>query len=596
MTTAHRVEHQPRDDVLAALLAPWLPARRWFPVKGADARVTAVGGLTLVDPRGEAEVRVLLVRVTSAGSTSASSAAAAATSPADTTTGTAGSGTAGSGTAAGDPSVVLQVPLVLRPTVPAARLGGVEPPADQAGTVIPPPLDPVGTLADGTRVLDGVGHPAFLRAWLAAADSDRTTRPGLPSAGAPGPRTAPPRAIGSGTTWSGTTRPSTIEPRASGPSVTGASVHSPRAFDPDASFEDARVLTGEQSNTSVVLPGAGPDGATAVLKVFRGLSDGANPDVDVPLALARAGWPHVPRPLAWLTATWPTPLDRPDLPTVGNRPVDADRAADEDAALARGHLGVLSVFVPAAHDGFELACASASSGASFAVLSDELGRVIGQLHRALAAALPVPTDAPRTAGPVPEPAGAERPGPEPSGPLLSGSVPAATVARALTDRFAWAAAAVPELRTYAPAVTRLSERTAGLVALPPRQRVHGDLHLGQVLHGERSWYVLDFEGEPLLPVARRTRPDLALRDVAGMLRSFDYAAAVGGADETWAADARAAFLHGYTAESPPIDLELRDHLLQVLELDKALYEAVYESRNRPAWTAIPLAAVARLLR
>ena len=191
-----QVSHEPRDDALAALLGPWLPHRRWFPAKGTDARVSAVGGTGLADPQGEADVRVLLLRVESASGES-----------------------------------VLQVPLTLRPAVDSPDA----------------PDDPallVGTLPDGTRVRDGAGDPAFLRAWLADAESD----PDSP-------------------------------------------VRSDQLGDP-------RVISGEQSNTSVILPGAGPGGRTAMLKVFRGLSAGENPDVDVPRALARVGWEHVPRPLA----------------------------------------------------------------------------------------------------------------------------------------------------------------------------------------------------------------------------------------------------------------------------------------------------------
>ncbi len=440
-----RATHEPRDDPLAGLLGPWLPGRRWFPVKGTETRIRAIGGLTLRDPDGDAEVRLLLLRVEGVGA-----------------------------------GAVLQVPVVLLPPgTPAAD------------------AEPVGTLPDGTVVLDGPGRPEFERAWLAAAEHA-------------GPVPAP-HALGA-----------------------------------------PRVLPGEQSNTSVILPGAGPDGSTAMLKVFRGLSDGANPDVDVPRALAAAGWSHVPRPLAWLGAEWP----------------DGD-------GTSRGHLGVLSAFVPGATDGFELACDMARSGASFGALADELGHVVGQMHRALAAALPTP-------------------GPEDPVPGHDGRS-AGAVADALAARLTWALEAVPELEQHAAAVEALAERTRLLAEVPPRQRVHGDLHLGQVLRGDGTWYVLDFEGEPLVPVARRTRPDLALRDAAGMLRSFDYAAAVGGAPHAWTEVARTAFLAGYSAETTGLDPGARAHLLRVLELDKALYEAVYEARNRPAWLPIPLRAVERLV-
>ncbi|GIG38046.1 maltokinase N-terminal cap-like domain-containing protein [Cellulomonas pakistanensis] len=464
--TDRRVAHEDRDDALAALLAPWLPGRRWFPIKGVDARVTAIGGLTLEDPEGAADVRLLLLRAE------------------------------GGGTGA-----VLQVPVVL----------GVEL-ADGDPAL-------VGRLPDGTVVADGAGRPEFERAWLASADRAEGAAP------------VPADALGT-----------------------------------------PKVIAGEQSNTSVILPGAGPDGSTAMLKVFRGLTEGDNPDVDVPRALAEVGWSHVPRPLAWLGAEWP-----------------------EGDGTAHGHLGVLSAFVPGAHDGFELACDFARRGESFGELAEDLGEVIGQMHRALAKALPddvVPAEGATDGAPE---VGEGSPGRHAAEPEAGLSPAAARVADALAARFAWASETVPELAGFADPVAALAERTRLLGDVPHRQRVHGDLHLGQVLRGDDTWYVLDFEGEPLLPVAQRTRPDLALRDAAGMLRSFDYAAAVGDAPAAWTEVARASFLAGYASESGDVDPATRAHLLRVLELDKALYEAVYEARNRPDWLAIPLAGVQRLI-
>jgi 1,4-alpha-glucan branching enzyme len=144
---------------------------------------------------------------------------------------------------------------------------------------------------------------------------------------------------------------------------------------------------------------------------------------------------------------------------------------------------------------------------------------------------------------------------------------------------------------------------ADVAERPLLQRIHGDYHLGQVLDVPgRGWVLLDFEGEPLRPLAERSRPDLALRDVAGMLRSFDYAAGQARVQGTAsAADTRAwaqaccdAFCDGYAAVSGR-DPRQDDVLLRALELDKALYEVVYETRNRPDWLPIPLAAVDRLL-
>jgi 1,4-alpha-glucan branching enzyme len=145
-----------------------------------------------------------------------------------------------------------------------------------------------------------------------------------------------------------------------------------------------------------------------------------------------------------------------------------------------------------------------------------------------------------------------------------------------------------------------------LETAPDLQIVHGDFHLGQALHSQaRGWVLLDFEGEPLRPLAERGDPDLALRDVAGMLRSFDYAArhsVLGLADDdpralaasAWAAECRAAFLRGYAAEAGR-DPQADAVLLRALELDKALYETVYETRHRPGWVEVPLRAVGRLL-
>src|SRR5690606_15987686 len=136
---------------------------------------------------------------------------------------------------------------------------------------------------------------------------------------------------------------------------------------------------------------------------------------------------------------------------------------------------------------------------------------------------------------------------------------------------------------------------------PPLQRVHGDYHLGQVLDvPDRGWVLVDFEGEPLRALHERTLPDLALRDVAGMLRSFDYAAGSVAQDSDldrggWSGAARTAFLDGYAAESG-VDLTASAPVLAALELDKALYEVVYEARNRPSWVGIPVAAGRSLAR
>jgi maltokinase len=125
------------------------------------------------------------------------------------------------------------------------------------------------------------------------------------------------------------------------------------------------------------------------------------------------------------------------------------------------------------------------------------------------------------------------------------------------------------------------------------QRVHGDFHLGQTLHTPSGWKIIDFEGEPAKTMAERRAPDSVWRDVAGMLRSFDYAAASvpGRQSATWATQCRTAFLNGY------VDKKLdgtQASVLRAYEADKAIYEVVYEMRNRPDWIDIPLRAVAEL--
>ena len=139
------------------------------------------------------------------------------------------------------------------------------------------------------------------------------------------------------------------------------------------------------------------------------------------------------------------------------------------------------------------------------------------------------------------------------------------------------------------------------------QRVHGDLHLGQTLRTVRGWKLIDFEGEPAKSLEERRRPDSPWRDVAGMLRSFDYAAegslrdridAVGDSEHVAAQEAREwarhnvnAFLAGYDEVCVE---DLDETLLTAYAVDKAVYEAVYEARNRPTWLPIPLAALERL--
>ncbi|WP_277063900.1 phosphotransferase [Schaalia cardiffensis] len=412
-----------------------------------------------------------------------------------------------------DAPVLIHVPLVL---AAAEDLDSFASPGESAGTwgfVIP---------GSSSALVDGPHHPDFWRAWAHAA-------------------------LEAGSVMGA-----------------GAEAISSRA-------DSGRVMTGEQSNTNVVMPSPHDrsDGCDSdiVVKLFRVLSPGRNPDVEVSAALAGAGWDRVRTPVAWSTLSWEDPLT--------HVPVLADSA-------------VACVFIPKADDGFELFCELAHTDdvdgpirARARALARELGETSAQMHVYIQKALGTAT---------------------PSSPR--------ELAASLRSRARWAMDEVGELEARIEGLRQRVEEVLSkldtLDCLEPASRIHGDYHLGQVLRekevpegAQERWFVLDFEGEPLRPLAERSMPDQPMRDVAGMLRSFDYAAAVGkAADPTWLSQMRHSFLEGYTQASSPLNEEqsrTRTILLEALELDKALYEAVYEARNRPDWLAIPLEGISALL-
>ncbi|ROR95633.1 trehalose synthase-fused probable maltokinase [Salana multivorans] len=356
------------------------------------------------------------------------------------------------------------------------------------------------------------------------------------------------------------------------------------------------VLTGEQSNTSLLCRLVDSDGtelAPIMVKVFRVLSPGENPDVVLPAALSAAGSPNVPLVFGYVAST--------GLPGVIEEAAEpVDDGTGDDAGPAGGgatdepvyHLAFAQELLTPAEDARRVAVRLAAAGVSFAEEAGELGLATAGIHRTLAA----------TTGTRP-PSADDR----------------FRIVAELRSRAATALAEVPGLGDREDVAAEVSSTLDAVAALPAErwpdlQRIHGDYHLGQVLRSASgTWAVIDFEGEPLRPLSERVLPDLPLRDVAGMLRSFDYAggsARVDGADpeavRTWVAEAQEAFLAGY-AEGLRTDPgagagDVADHdaddggeLLRALLLDKALYEAVYESRNRPDWLSIPLTAIDHLL-
>jgi maltokinase len=323
---------------------------------------------------------------------------------------------------------------------------------------------------------------------------------------------------------------------------------------PDETAEVARPAGAEQSNTSLVYDNR------LILKLFRRLAEGPNPDVEVVTALAKVGFENTPAPVG----VW--------------------EDGDYDLAICQH-------FLAEAAEGWSLALTSlrdfygadcedpAECGGDFGPEAERLGETTAHMHAALAAAF----------------------------------------GRSPGDARAWADLAETQVARLGPAdvdrraadgfIQQLRDVTDAGAAI----RVHGDYHLGQVLRTDAGWYVLDFEGEPARPLAERTAPSSPLKDVAGMLRSFHYAAQVGLMDraeqnvelyaaraDAWEQHNRDAFLAGYLGvdavkELLPADEGSCAAVLTAFELDKAVYELLYERAHRPDWVSVPQSAITRLL-
>jgi maltokinase len=329
------------------------------------------------------------------------------------------------------------------------------------------------------------------------------------------------------------------------------------ALDPDSR---STLLSGEQSNSSVAF------GDESLMKLFRRVTPGQNPDIEILAALTEAGNEHVAALFGWVDTT------------------------TEDGEVLQ--LGILQQFLRTASDGWELALASLrnlyandelsarEAGGDFASEAHRLGLAVAEMHESLAASFPTEEWDRNRLG---------------------------ELADAMSGRLEAALDVVPQLREHASGLHAVFDAVRHIDRPVTAQRVHGDLHLGQTLRTVKNWKIIDFEGEPAKSLEERRRPDSAWRDVAGMLRSFDYAAELSRMDQEQAAHDTAertadrgqewsernvtAFLTGYQEASGGGV----DHVLvAAYAADKAVYEAVYEARNRPSWLPIPMAALSRL--
>jgi maltokinase len=325
---------------------------------------------------------------------------------------------------------------------------------------------------------------------------------------------------------------------------------------------EVRLVGTEQSNTSLVYD------ERVILKLYRRLAEGVNPDIEVTSALASAGFDHVAAPVA----TW--------------------RSDDVDLAFAQRFLaGGSEGWGLAVSSARQLICGAVEDPAGapwdFAAESEDLGRVTAGMHLALARAFGVDQDS-----------------------LGAGW---SAFVDDLEDRTA--AEAATSGGPGHGALQRVFHRLRRVVDPGPAIRLHGDFHLGQVMRAGGRWYALDFEGEPTRALEERTRRSSVAKDVSGMLRSIDYAARYALLEAeaasqplpelaaqrcaAWERRNRAAFLRGYLT-TPDVEALIAqgddsDAVLAAFELDKALYELRYEEAYRPDWIAIPRAAIDRLL-
>lgn len=314
----------------------------------------------------------------------------------------------------------------------------------------------------------------------------------------------------------------------------------------------------EQTNTSVVF------GERMILKCYRRLEAGINPELEVLRFLDSHDFPHTPQLLGWYAHEGP--------------PLNAT-------------LGMLQEFRPGT-DGWELVLGALRTGEGDHVLTalTALGGATGHLHATLASEHADPAFVPEEVNP--EGLALMSAALDELTSDVFGSLPSDPALDPITGR-------ADEVRDR----MRIISKSTGLGR---KIRVHGDLHLGQGLWSDGGWSLIDFEGEPSRPVNERRRKRSPLRDVAGLLRSVGYAAGAAAllhgvtVPDGWEDRAREAILDGYFAVVEPTGIlppssAVTDELLALYELEKAVYELRYELEHRPDWVPIPVQAIAALL-
>jgi maltokinase len=314
-----------------------------------------------------------------------------------------------------------------------------------------------------------------------------------------------------------------------------------------------RPLGLEQSNTSVVLD------EELIVKAYRRIEAGPNPELELLTFLTNHGFAHIAELQGWWAYSGP---------------------------LMDATLGIVQRYVRGAVDGWTLALAELRDAPeAFLARLRRLGEVVGTMHALLASE-------PDDPGFCPEQPSAESLG------LLTATIDEEieTVFQHLPDD--------PTLADVAGRGDEIRELLRGLTHFGPLGRIirhHGDLHLGQTLWADDDWLIVDFEGEPARMLPERRRKRSPLRDVAGMLRSFDYAAsAVAEAPTGFGERARREFLTAYRGAVQasgvlPESEEAIERLIRIFELEKAVYELRYELNNRPDWVGVPVAGILRLL-